>query len=890
MFYCCHSQNLQVSCETAVFIANCHSAIEVQQPSSQHESTSAACAASTIISIIDSTPPPLSANSQSPWAKHRHAAEMRNLAARQPVLEQEALMLSRSMTAFSNELFQRLSQEDSFHDGSVWKFIHSAIEQEIFRDHINMLLALRAPKGTAQRETVLQSLRSQIQLFILKSATTVAVHCEKDDAIALRSRLAELALPTKHYGSKQRNLLEDVSETEKSASGTTGSTHNIENVFAVDRILGQKIIDGLTKFRVRWEGYPPQEDTWEPADNIADIVLNEWKKKKRMSGTAEHCILDQAKQKGGNVVYRLRWKGFGAKNDTWEPEENIFEYAMKEWRQKLASLEKSKIEALSSSVPPSVIPQPVESDLIGRAISRSSSASLTTVRTASSALATTGDQRVRRAGAAPHNSDSTAGIPHMFSSSSERKIECAVLSEAGAIALPAKRRISAESAEVSNTMSRSSSASSTTVRTSRAASATGGQLPRLLMTCGVSHNSDSTAGIPHMLASSSERKIECAVLSEADATALQAQRRISAESAQAGRAVKSGDVFAVDSIVDQKMVHGVMKYRVRWNGFGPLEDTWEPADNISSDVIDEWISNSKDSTEASRSQIDVLSTSNVPSAASTKSSQSSHHESTKNGQQKKHEPPGATAVVPSSSMAMLADRIKLRHSSTVVGPAKAPSLLASSQSGSAKSRIKNLHSKHRHAVHSKASSNNSLQVGSRSEHRHSQPSETSRFNAEATLSSSKSRRSGTSSKRKREELPSCSEVRQTKTKDSDIRVGKSPDIFYVDRVVDEKIENGSKTYRVRWVGYSANDDTWEPASHISARVIRPPHVSLFQTHFFWAPSYLFRSFMNGHKRLGTQDDFSSQHNFFGTCRDVKTLLDALKIKTFNIAFDFTHNL
>jgi hypothetical protein len=47
--------------------------------------------------------------------------------------------------------------------------------------------------------------------------------------------------------------------------------------------------------------------------------------------------------------------------------------------------------------------------------------------------------------------------------------------------------------------------------------------------------------------------------------------------------------------------------------------------------------------------------------------------------------------------------------------------------------------------------------------------------------------------------------------------------------------------------------------------------------------------MNGHKRLGTPDDFSSQHNFFGTCRDVKTLLYALKIKTFNIAFDFTDN-
>ena len=45
-----------------------------------------------------------------------------------------------------------------------------------------------------------------------------------------------------------------------------------ENVFDVDRIVGQKMINGLKRFRVRWTGFAPQHDTWEPADNIADIV------------------------------------------------------------------------------------------------------------------------------------------------------------------------------------------------------------------------------------------------------------------------------------------------------------------------------------------------------------------------------------------------------------------------------------------------------------------------------------------------------------------------------------------------------------------------------------------------------------------------------------------
>jgi hypothetical protein len=43
-------------------------------------------------------------------------------------------------------------------------------------------------------------------------------------------------------------------------------------MYAVDRIVGQKMIEGCKRFRVRWEGFPPQEDTWEPAENIGDDV------------------------------------------------------------------------------------------------------------------------------------------------------------------------------------------------------------------------------------------------------------------------------------------------------------------------------------------------------------------------------------------------------------------------------------------------------------------------------------------------------------------------------------------------------------------------------------------------------------------------------------------
>ena len=41
-------------------------------------------------------------------------------------------------------------------------------------------------------------------------------------------------------------------------------------------------------------------------------VLQEWKSKKRIHGTTEHCIIDHTKRSGSSK-YRLRWQGFGPK-------------------------------------------------------------------------------------------------------------------------------------------------------------------------------------------------------------------------------------------------------------------------------------------------------------------------------------------------------------------------------------------------------------------------------------------------------------------------------------------------------------------------------------------------------------------------------------------------
>ncbi|NXU50986.1 MPP8 phase, partial [Turnix velox] len=40
------------------------------------------------------------------------------------------------------------------------------------------------------------------------------------------------------------------------------------------------------------------------------------------------------------------------------------------------------------------------------------------------------------------------------------------------------------------------------------------------------------------------------------------------------------------------------------------------------------------------------------------------------------------------------------------------------------------------------------------------------------------------------------------------------DVFEVEKILDVKIEGGKILYKVRWKGYSSDDDTWEPEAHL----------------------------------------------------------------------------
>ncbi|XP_004536439.1 ABC transporter F family member 4 isoform X2 [Ceratitis capitata] len=122
-----------------------------------------------------------------------------------------------------------------------------------------------------------------------------------------------------------------------------------EEVYEVKDIVGQKVEHGVTYYLIRWKGYTKEDDTWEPEDTLScPDIIEKFKNKQSTSKTNKKSgaatkkgrpakgdlaadpnkewevdkIIDYAEEKNQRV-FRIRWKGFGPKADTWEPEENL---------------------------------------------------------------------------------------------------------------------------------------------------------------------------------------------------------------------------------------------------------------------------------------------------------------------------------------------------------------------------------------------------------------------------------------------------------------------------------------------------------------------------------------------------------------------------------------
>jgi hypothetical protein len=80
------------------------------------------------------------------------------------------------------------------------------------------------------------------------------------------------------YGQKSKNLQETHPEA------YFGWQEDNDVVYEVEGIVSSYTDDdGNVLYRVRWKGYPPNQDTWEPESHLrfAPIALQEYKKRQR---------------------------------------------------------------------------------------------------------------------------------------------------------------------------------------------------------------------------------------------------------------------------------------------------------------------------------------------------------------------------------------------------------------------------------------------------------------------------------------------------------------------------------------------------------------------------------------------------------------------------------
>lgn len=67
--------------------------------------------------------------------------------------------------------------------------------------------------------------------------------------------------------------------------------------------MEEKLIRGVRHYLIRWKGYEPESDTWEPENTLScDELINDFKKQKKNKGKAK-----SSKKREKGDVGKAKW-------------------------------------------------------------------------------------------------------------------------------------------------------------------------------------------------------------------------------------------------------------------------------------------------------------------------------------------------------------------------------------------------------------------------------------------------------------------------------------------------------------------------------------------------------------------------------------------------------
>ncbi|KAH7704525.1 Chromobox protein-like protein 5 [Aphelenchoides avenae] len=126
-----------------------------------------------------------------------------------------------------------------------------------------------------------------------------------------------------------------VDKVEEEKVEESGNEEDEEETYEVQKIIASRIVKGVKEFKVRWKGYGPRDDTWEPEEvlregsgDLIDAYLedegsDDGKSDGGKEDKYEVLKISDSRTRNGETEYKVQWKGYSAKDSTWEPEESL---------------------------------------------------------------------------------------------------------------------------------------------------------------------------------------------------------------------------------------------------------------------------------------------------------------------------------------------------------------------------------------------------------------------------------------------------------------------------------------------------------------------------------------------------------------------------------------
>jgi len=168
-------------------------------------------------------------------------------------------------------------------------------------------IKLRSSKRKSEKK-VQQSVRSNKKKLTTKKTTSKTV-------TGTKRVIKQKKLMTKNTSRSSAKMV----STKKKNSKKTSAEYEVEKICDI------KFQDGGEMFLVKWKGYAMKHNTWESGKNLGNAT--EAIDAFHSTHVYEVETITKSKMIGGERHYRVRWRGWPAKFDTWEPRASLMKGA-----------------------------------------------------------------------------------------------------------------------------------------------------------------------------------------------------------------------------------------------------------------------------------------------------------------------------------------------------------------------------------------------------------------------------------------------------------------------------------------------------------------------------------------------------------------------------------